>query len=238
MSDPRRHALVIGAGGRLGTVLAERLHEADYGLHLWYKNSSGGAARAHDNGRCSHALDLGDAAAVETATNDLVSLAQTFQVVVNAAGVWTDGALTKLRPADIERHLSAVVAGSINAARAAISMLAGDGVFVQIAAASAKPGYADTALNTLAKRAQDGLQEALVRELRLAQPVGAPKRVRMTTIYPDFIAPQGTEAVAMGAAMSYEDVAETIMFVIGASPTVDVREIVLTAPNGGRWAAS
>jgi 3-oxoacyl-[acyl-carrier protein] reductase len=238
MSDPRRHALIIGAGGRLGAVLAERLREADYSLHLWYKDASGGAARAHDDGRRSHALDLGDAAAVETATNELVSSAQTFQVVVNAAGVWTDGALTKVRPEDIARHLNAVVAGSINAARAAISVLAGDGVFVQIAAASAKPGYADTALNTLAKRAQDGLQEALVRELRLAQPVGAPKRVRMTTIYPDFIAPLGTEAVAMGAAMSYEDVAETIMFVIGASPTVDVREIVLTAPNSGQWTAS
>ncbi|WP_163364880.1 hypothetical protein, partial [Escherichia coli] len=69
-----------------------------------------------------------------------------------------------------------------------------------IAAASAKPGFSDTALNIMAKRAQDGHAEGLIRELR-----GTPMRV--TTIYPDSIGANDSPSVSRGDAISYDDLA-------------------------------
>jgi NADP-dependent 3-hydroxy acid dehydrogenase YdfG len=230
------HALVVGGGGRLGSVLARELSGDGYDVRLWGRTSSGLAAQV-DLGTASayDLLDIADATAVDEGTDELLATGHSFGVVVNTAGTWTPGDLSELASVDIERHLLSVVNGGVHAARAAIRLLGDDGVYVQVAAACARPGYPDTALNTLAKRAQDGLQEALVRELRRLPRPSADGRVRVTTIYPDTIAPEGTDAVVSGMAMTYEDVARAVMFAIHAPRTVDIREITLTAPNSGQW---
>ena len=102
-----------------------------------------------------------------------------------------------------------------------------DGRIVLVAAAAAKPGFADTALNVLAKRAVDGLHEGMLRELRGT-------RCLLTTIYPDAINSAGSAAVEAGDAMSYGDVASTILFAMTVAPTMHVQEIVVTARNTGR----
>ena len=79
----------------------------------------------------------------------------------------------------------------------------------------------------ISERAQDGLHEGLVREL-------AGSGIRFTTVYPDNIRAAGSEAVTSGEAMSYDDVADVIMWVLNASPTVWIQEILMTSPNHPR----
>src|SRR5262249_16633748 len=110
----------------------------------------------------------------------------------------------------------------------AVKAMAGrTGRIVQVAAAAAKPGFSDSALNMLAKRAQDGLHDGLVRELKGSG-------IRFTTIYPDNIRQGGSEAVISGEALAYGDVGDVSMWVLGASHTVWIQEIVVTSPNHPR----
>jgi NADP-dependent 3-hydroxy acid dehydrogenase YdfG len=232
----RRYALVIGGGGRLGSAVVQKLASRGYGVLLWGRTHAGLAAHTDDGIAIAYELlDVADPSATEAATERLLTRGHRVAAVVNVAGMWTGGTLAELAPVEIEVHIRTVVNGSVHAARAALRLLAGEGAFVQVAAASARPGYPDTALNTLAKRTQDGLQEALVRELRRQPRQTNASRVRVTTVYPDTMAQTDSDEVRAGVAMTYEDVAQAIMFAIHAPPTVDVREIVLTAPNSGQW---
>jgi NADP-dependent 3-hydroxy acid dehydrogenase YdfG len=57
----------------------------------------------------------------------------------------------------------------------------------------------------------------------------------VTSIYPNAIAPAGSDAVAAGDAMSQVDVASAILFAVNAPDSMDVDELMLTSRNGGRW---
>jgi NADP-dependent 3-hydroxy acid dehydrogenase YdfG len=225
-----RVALVTGGAGGTGLEISRSLTELGIHVVVWGRTEE--RLRAVVN--AGHAkefavVNLGDAAAVERATTSLQRSGSIPTLVIHTAGVWTAGNLWEVPTDDLRAHLSSVVDGSVYVARAALLLFAdGPGHFVQVAAASAKPGYPDTALNTLAKRAQDGLQEGLSHELRASD-------VRVTTIYPDSIAAAGSELVTSGYAMSYRDVADAVLYALQASLTVDVDEIVLTARRTGRW---
>jgi NADP-dependent 3-hydroxy acid dehydrogenase YdfG len=225
-----RIALVTGGGGGAGLEVSRSLTGLGVHVIVWGRTEERLQAVVNAGHAKSFAVvDVGDAAAVERAATALRASGFVPTLVVHTAGVWTGGTLTEVSAGDLSAHLISVVGGSVNVARAALSLFGtGPAHFVQIAAASAKPGYPDTALNKLAKHAQDGLQEGLSRELRYSD-------IRVTTIYPDSIAPVDSESVTNGYAMSYHDVSNAIIYAVQASPTVNVDEIVLTARRTGRW---
>ncbi|HKP90632.1 MAG TPA: SDR family oxidoreductase [Thermoleophilaceae bacterium] len=223
-------ALVTGGGGLVGSAVARALAARDVFVTLWGRDESRLGRVADEIGGQAARVDLAVGEQVEEGVSALAAQGPTVSLVVHCAGVWTPGTIAELDAGVIRTHLDAMVLGSCLAARAALRLFLGasDGHFVQIAAASAKPGFPETALNMAAKRAQDGLQEGLTRELRGGD-------VRLTTLYPDSIAEAASDAVATGAAMSAADVADAVLFAVDAAATVHVDEIVLTAPRTGRW---
>ena len=225
-----RIALVTGGGGGTGLEVSRSLTGLGMHVIVWGRTEERLQAAVNaGHAKAIAVMDLGNAAAVEQAAAALQRSGSVPTLVVHTVGVWTGGTLREVSADGLSAHLSSVIDASVNAARAALVLFGdGPGHFVQIAAASAKPGYPDTALNMLAKRVQDGLQEGLTRELRAGE-------IRVTTIYPDSIAAAGSESVNSGYAMSYRDVADAVVYAVQASPTVDVDEIVLTARRTGRW---
>jgi NADP-dependent 3-hydroxy acid dehydrogenase YdfG len=223
-------AIVTGGGSGTGREVARKLTEAGVDVEVWGRDE-GRLRSAVDEGLAvSHSrVDIGDPDDVTRAFPSTAGRLGPVQVVVHCAGVWTEGNLADVSEVNLSAHILTVISGSVAIARGAVRAFGGNaGHYIQIAAASAKSGYPDTALNTLAKRALDGLHEGLTRELRGAD-------IRLTTIYPDNISASNSPDVEAGTAMTYADVAEAVMFAVRAPKTVDVEEIVLTSRKTGRW---
>jgi NAD(P)-dependent dehydrogenase (short-subunit alcohol dehydrogenase family) len=195
---------------------------------LWGR-SEAPLAEAVARGDAAHyfAADLADPDSVERLTSECQALATPIDGFVHCAGVWTPETLVDVDPSTIARHIQSVSIAAALCLRSAVRLMTAGGPIVQIAAASAKPGFSDTALNIMAKRAQDGLAEGLIRELR-----GTPMRV--TTIYPDSIGANDSPSVSRGDAISYDDLATVIRFALEAPASAHIQEIVLTARNSGR----
>lgn len=225
-------AVVTGGGSGTGKEVARRLTAIGVEVSVWGRTEEKLRAAVHERLAVRYeVVDLADAAAVESAARELLRQDTRPSLLVHCAGVWTGGMLGDVGSVELITHLRSIVEGSVNVARAALTVFGEDaGHFVQVAAAAAKSGYPDTALNTLAKRAQDGLQEGLSRELRKG-------RIKISTIYPDSIADAESESVKSGTAMSYGDVADAVVFAVTASDSMDVEELILTARRSGRWDA-
>ncbi|HTG31585.1 MAG TPA: SDR family oxidoreductase [Thermoanaerobaculia bacterium] len=221
--------IVTGGGSGSGLAIARSLAERGARVEVWGRS----AAKLEAAVACGCAADL---QTVDLAQADQVNEAfQSFDRkhrrlsgFVHSAGIWTPGPLTEVPPDVVVSHIAAVVTAAALCLRgAARRLLEHGGPMVLIAAASAKAGFTDTALNTLAKRSNDGLHEGLLRELRGSG-------VKLTTIYPDSMSGPDSPSIAQGKAMRYDDVAEAVLFALTAAPTVHVQEIVLTAPGTGR----
>jgi 3-oxoacyl-[acyl-carrier protein] reductase len=225
-----KYAIIIGGGSGTGRQVAKRLTTLGVSVEVWGRN----AVRLQDVVDSGEAagiavVDISDGPSVASNVKRVLAAGHRISFVVNCAGVWSDGLIQDVTDDVLSDHVGSIVKGSVLAAQAAIKLFGEQpGHFVQIAAASAKPGFIDTALNTLAKRAQDGLQEGLARELR-------GREIKLTTVYPDSISAPGDQAVLDGYASSYGDVAEVIVFALTAPHSVDLEEIVITARKTGRW---
>jgi NADP-dependent 3-hydroxy acid dehydrogenase YdfG len=202
------------------------------GVHVTVWGRSADRVRAVvDGGEAAawRAVDVADPESVAAGTGALRADRGHVSLIVHCAGIWTPGTLSEVDVAVIRQHIDAIVLGSVLVARSAGELIGSEpGQFVHVAAASAKPGFPDTALNTLAKRAQDGLHEGLTRELRGTD-------LRITAVYPDSVGEESSASVAAGNAMTYGDVADAVLYAATCSPTVVPSEIVLTARNTGRW---
>ena len=223
-------AVVIGGGSGTGREVARMLTAQGVAVEVW-GHAEAPLAQVVEEGdaRSFQVVDIADPDNIYAAGTRAASGEVPVSLVVHTAGIWTPGDLVDVTPEKVGVHLGVVVAGSVHIARMAVLLFGDDpGHLVQIAAASAKPGFGDTALNKLAKRALDGLQEGLSKELR-------DRSVRVSSIYPNSIAAPGSEAVLAGTAMSQVDVASAILFAVNAPDSMDVDELVLTARRTGRW---
>lgn len=225
-----RNVLVTGGSGGVGRAVARALTAAGCTVTIWGRDESRlDGVIATGDAKQRDVVDIGDPTSVADGVARLNTEAPNISVIVHCAGMWTPGSLAEIGVDALVNHVRTIVTGSLLVAKAAITLV-GDrpGRFVQIAAASAKPGFVDTAVNTAGKRAQDGMHEGLTRELKNT-------KLRITTIYPNSIAAASSDSVRSGKAMSYDDVAAAVVFAVTAADTVSINEIVLTAPGTGRW---
>lgn len=224
-------AIVTGGGSGIGRAAARALTDAGVRVMVW--------GRARDKLKAAVAegvaaewrvVDVADPQAVGEAFDAVSPYLVRDCAVVHSAGIWTPGDFLDVSPETIASHVGIVTLGTGYVLRAAVSRMIANharGRIVDVIAASAKSGFEDTALNSMAKRAVDGLHEGLLRELRGGS-------IALTGVYPDSVAPLESPEVASGDAMSYEDVADVVMYALSTQPTVRLAEIVLTAPNTGR----
>ncbi|NJL70672.1 MAG: SDR family oxidoreductase [Candidatus Competibacteraceae bacterium] len=218
--------LVTGGSSGTGRATALKLTRGGANVVIWGRKAEKLQAAVDEGVALSFTcVDVANPDLVEKGFRGLEDEGIQLDGVVHAAGIWTAGYLHEVSTDILVRHIAGIVTGAtLVARRAVIHMQDTPGDIIMIAAASGKAGYPDTALNILAKRAVDGLQDGLSRELMGSS-------VRVSTIYPDSISAADGKSVASGKSMRYEDVAETVCFILNSSRTVKIREVLLTAPN-------
>jgi NADP-dependent 3-hydroxy acid dehydrogenase YdfG len=221
--------VVTGGGSGTGRAVARRLTKAGCTVVVWGRTTSKLEETVSEGDAAAYfSVDVADPAAIERAFSELSTKFEPINGFVHCAGIWTGGKLIKVEPSTVVSHMNTVALGSLLCIRGAVMALSErHGRIVQIAAASGKAGFDETALNMAAKRAQDGLHEGLARELKGTG-------IRLTTIYPDNIGRVGSDRVTGGKAMSYDDVADAVMWILNTNETVWVQELLLTAPNSPR----
>jgi NAD(P)-dependent dehydrogenase (short-subunit alcohol dehydrogenase family) len=221
--------VVTGGASGTGRSVSDQLSQDGHRVVIWGRTETKLRQAVREGAAVGyHVADLSAPDAVEQAFAAFDKEYGGLDGLVHCAGAWIPGSLCELEPAVLLRHLGAVATSAMLCARAAAHRLvARGGCIVLVAAASGKPGFADTALNVLAKRAVDGLQHGLAHELKGSS-------CRLTTVYPDSIASADSESVRSGNAMSYCDLARVILFALHAPPTTHVQEILVTAGTTGR----
>ena len=235
-------ALVTGASSGIGAAIATSLSKAGLEVVTWARRESrlGEQTReAERSGRSMHprAVDLRDVPAVRRAFAALRSQFGGVDVLVNAAGLGYPG---NLESGDVEKWREMldvnVLALALCTQEAVRDMRArgDDGHVFQVSSMSGHrvPSY-DSAMYSASKFAVTALLEAQRQELRA---LGS--RIRVTALSPGFVRTEfhntylGDQdaARAMYAKMEpleAEDVAEMVLYVLGAPPRVAVHDVLM-----------
>jgi NAD(P)-dependent dehydrogenase (short-subunit alcohol dehydrogenase family) len=221
--------VVTGGGSGSGRSIAKQILAAGGAAVIWGRTATKlNDAIAAGDATASMVVDVTDPDAVVRAYQAVMDQFRRLDGLVHCAGIWTAGKLADIPASTAVTHINNVTIGAVLCVQGALKVMAGgEGRIVQIAAASGKPGFSETALNMLAKRAQDGLQEGLATELKGSG-------IRLSTIFPDNIGRPGSEKVIAGKAMSYDDVAGAVMWILQSPPTTWVQEILMTSPMNPR----
>jgi NADP-dependent 3-hydroxy acid dehydrogenase YdfG len=219
--------LITGGGSGTGKAVSESLKKQGVETIIWGTNEEKLKSVVQSGGASSYRVV--DVSEYEQVAEGFKELSEEYNLlgVVHAAGIWTGGDLVNLDPQEIKKLVDIITLGSTWVCREAVKTFSENGgKIVLIAAASGKSGFEDSALNTLAKRSMDGLQEALSREIKNL-------KIKLTTIYPDSIS-DNEEAIKKGDSMSYQDVTEAILFALNAPSSMQVREMIITSLNTTR----
>lgn len=107
-----RTALVTGASGGLGRVIAERLAAEGLTVHAVARNAEALADLAARSGCIPHALDVTDTAALETLVGGLE-----VDVLVNNAGVSRPGNILSSQAFDIDEQIDVNLRAAMHLAR-------------------------------------------------------------------------------------------------------------------------
>jgi 3-oxoacyl-[acyl-carrier protein] reductase len=166
-------AVVTGGSRGIGRAIARRL--AGRGASVVITHVANDAAAAEtvrlvvEAGGRARALrfDVGDAAAVRAAFDDIVDHEGRLDILVNNAGVAIDGLLLRLKDDDWNRVLQTNLTGVFHCARAAVRTMirARYGRIVNLTSVVAATGNAGQVAYAAAKAGVVGLTRSLAREV-------------------------------------------------------------------------
>ena len=169
-----RVAVVTGAAAGIGEAIARTLAGEGCAVHIVDRDAAAAqrtAGALQRSGLDAHAvtLDVRDAAAVERAFAKIVEAHQRLDILVNAAGLLSTGAISDLPASEWERVEKVNIAGVLHCVKAAIPAMRaqGHGRILNIASISAMRGGGSIG-NTLygaTKAAVVALTMGLAREL-------------------------------------------------------------------------
>jgi NAD(P)-dependent dehydrogenase (short-subunit alcohol dehydrogenase family) len=174
-----RVAVVTGAAGGIGSVVAERL--AAEGAHVFVGDvtAAGAEAVAHRIGADALAFDLSDADACTSAIGTIAERAGRIDVLVNTAGINRRGPLLELTPDDWTATYAVNVDALFHLCRAVLPLMieAGGGSIVNTASQwGLVPGPGHIAYNT-SKAAVVSFTQSLARDY-------APFGIRVNAVCP------------------------------------------------------
>lgn len=175
-----RRALVTGAGSGIGRAAAIRLVQADASVVALDVNKDAlaetrSAASAAGAGEIrTAAVDVSDATAVESAL-----AAESFHVVVNAAGIMAPESLTATTRADWDRVLAVNLTGYFNVLKSTVARMSRPGSVIQVASIQGHTGVAFPSY-TATKGAILSLSRQLGAEL-------GPEGIRVNSVSPGMI---------------------------------------------------
>jgi NAD(P)-dependent dehydrogenase (short-subunit alcohol dehydrogenase family) len=188
MAITQRHAVVTGASGGLGRALCRELLAAGLAVSAIDIDSDAldslAAQSGSDRLRCLR-LDITDAAAIESAFEDLRSRSGPVDLLINNAGITHFSKVAEISPETVAQVMAVDFTGAALCTRAALPDLIGERG--QVVAISSVAGFAPLfgrAVYSASKHALEGFFETLRCEVREAG-------VGVLVVRPSFIGTQG-----------------------------------------------
>lgn len=183
-------------------------------------------------------FDVGDAAAVKTAVDDLVDHQGRIDIVVNNAGVTADQLVLRLKEDDWQRVLRTNLSGAFHCAKAALRSMVRQryGRIVSVTSVVADMGNAGQSAYAASKAGVEGFTRALAREV-------ASRGVTVNAVAPGFVDTEMTaeidaqqralftQLIPMGRVATPDEVAAAVGFL--ASPTAGYITGHVLQVNGG-----
>ena len=165
--------LVTGAAGGIGSAVATRFREG--GWRVAAVDIQAVESSATTLGVCA---DLLDVAACRSAVEQAVAWAGRLDAVVNAAGLWTQGASAETTEAEWDRVLGVNLKGLYFVTTAAIAHLAAsEGCVINLSSDAGIQGNAGAAVYCASKGGVSNVTRALALEL-------APRGIRVNAVCP------------------------------------------------------
>lgn len=221
-------ALVTGASRGIGRAIACRLAAAGAEVAVNYVSNATAAEEtlrlvAEAGGRASAApFDVGDAAAVRTAVQNIVDRAGRIDILVNNAGLAVDALLLRLKEEDWERGLRINLTGVFHCTKAVMRTMvrARYGRIVNLTSVVAEMGNAGQAAYAAAKAGVIGFTKAIAREV-------SSRGITVNAVAPGFVETDMTGAlgdeqkgfyenvIPAGRIARPEEVAEAVAYLVG-----------------------
>jgi len=220
-------ALVTGGGSGIGLACARALARRGARVAVAGRTAARLDAAAADLGGEALAIpaDVSDADAAAGAVAATVERFGRLDVLVNNAGIGGRGRVADLDPADFDRVLATNLRGPFLCARAAWPHLAatGDGWVFNVASFAGKKGMAGAGAYCASKFGLLGLSEAMSEE-------GQADGIRAAALCPGYVATPMVAGASVPPAemLQPEDIAATMLWLLGLSRPAVVKEVVLT----------
>jgi NAD(P)-dependent dehydrogenase (short-subunit alcohol dehydrogenase family) len=233
MSDGRKTALITGAGRGIGREIALGLAREGYNLSLVSRTAASLEKLSRDlsvfsgteeSFSCAlHRTDVTDFAAVERVVEETVIKFGQIDLLVNSAGIYTKGTLGLSVP-QFEEMLRVNLTGSFAFMKAALPAIKRGGYIINIASRAGKIGFLDDGGYVASKFGLVGLNESVYRE-------SSAHGIKVTAICPGWtnteMAREGNPPLTGEEMIQPSDILKTILWLLGLSPQVRVRELVM-----------
>lgn len=186
MTDQTRVALIAGGAGGMGTAIAARLSADGYAVVLADLESERlttavEAVRAGGGAALAVPLDMRKVASCTSAVETALAWHGRLDAVVNAAGVWREGAAGTMTEEDWDIVLDVNLKGAFFLIQAAIPHLGAGASIVNIASDAGLVGNNGASIYCASKGGLVLLTKALALEL-------APRRIRVNAVCPGDVA--------------------------------------------------
>lgn len=229
MKPSQRAALVTGSSSGIGRAVAHALLAEGWAVCLNGRNRARLEEVRSDlelAGGPVHAIpaDVSDPKQARTLVRQAVHDLGGLDLLVNSAGIGGRGRVSELSLEDWERTLAVDLTGVFLVTREALpSLRLRRGYVVNVSSLAGKKGMPGSSAYCAAKHGLMGFTESLLREEKETG-------VRATAICPAYVATPmvlGHAEVSAGEMIQPEDIAATVLYLLGLSPNVVVREVVI-----------
>lgn len=237
-------ALVTGASRGIGRAIALRLSAEGYRIGINFQHREEAALetaeriRQHGGSALVLQADVSNEQQVKTMFMALRKSWELPSVLVNNAGITSDGLLMRMKPEDWMRVLDVSLTGSYLCSRAALRGMAArkSGVIINLTSPSGQAGRAGQCNYAAAKAGIIGLTRSLAQEM-------APLGIRVNAVSPGFIETEMTDSlpdsvkqellqnIPLGRFGQPEEIADMVAFLVSENAIYITGQIF--AVNGG-----
>lgn len=239
-------ALVTGGSRGIGEAIVRKLAACGADVVINYSRSADRAAAIVQEiiaagGKASTVgFDVANSEAVSEAINTIVKERGGLHILVNNAGITSDGLLIRTKDEDWQRTIDVNLSGSFYCARAAAKamMKQRDGRIINMSSVIGESGNAGQAAYAASKAGVIGLTKSLAKEL-------ASRSVTVNAITPGYIETEMTAVLSadqtegiqanipLGRLGQVDDIAEAVAYI--ASPAASYVTGQVLGVNGGMY---